>query len=146
MDYEIRRLIEGDISSSFFDTLANLDQEVDRDVTRAREVFGQLNSNPLYHFFVAVSSEDEVIGLATLLVEQKFIQGFTLKGYLEDVVVRKEYEGNGIARALVHKISEFADELGCYRINLTCRDELLAFYRSEGYSPHSNQLVRWNRS
>jgi glucosamine-phosphate N-acetyltransferase len=79
-----------------------------------------------------------IIGTTTLLVEQKFIFGGTRFGHIEDVAVRKEYEGMGVGSKLVKYATEEATKMGCMRTVLYCSDDRMSFYERLGYSYRDN--------
>ncbi|KAG8036849.1 hypothetical protein G9C98_004171 [Cotesia typhae] len=75
----------------------------------------------------------EVVGSATLVVEQKFIHNCALKGRLEDVVVNSKYRGRHLGKLLISTISQLSRSLQCYKLSLDCRDRLIGFYESLGF-------------
>jgi glucosamine-phosphate N-acetyltransferase len=95
-----------------------------------------MKSSPIYPTFVAVAGDGLVIGATTLLVEQKFIHRGGLVGHIEDVVVRKGHEGKGVGGSVVRAAVEKARELGCYKVILDCKADLVDFYKKLGFSEH----------
>ncbi|CAG9789224.1 unnamed protein product [Diatraea saccharalis] len=99
----------------------------------------------------------KIIGAATLTVEQKFIHNCSLRGRLEDVVVNDTYRGKQLGKLIVVTVSLLAQELGCYKMSLDCKDKLIKFYETLGYrleAGNSNAMnmrfvpptvVTWNR-
>jgi glucosamine-phosphate N-acetyltransferase len=79
-----------------------------------------------------------VVGATTLLVEPKFIFSGARFGHVEDVVVRKEYQGRGIGSKLVRHATEVAAKMGCMKTVLYCSDERMSFYERLGYSYRDN--------
>ncbi len=87
---------------------------------KAESIFKEIESNPLHKIFIvyAVGGEEEdnkgrsnaidikkvIGGTTTLLVEPKFIFGGGRVGHIEDVCVRKEFQGLGIAGWLVSQV------------------------------------------
>ncbi|MGB8034775.1 MAG: GNAT family N-acetyltransferase [Nitrososphaeraceae archaeon] len=108
----------------FLEVLENL-VSADIDTIRAKQILQQIKSNPLHKIFVAqeeeeggeqqeqeqqVQAQDDidkkkiktiVVGTTTLLVEPKFINKGMRVGYIEDVSVRKGYDGLGIGSQLI---------------------------------------------
>lgn len=132
--YDVRELRAADLAMGFIDTLANLSDMGGLTPDEARGVFRTVERNPLYHFFVAVTGDGLVIGATTLLVEQKFIHRGGLVGHIEDVVVRKGHEGRGVGGSVVRAAVEKARKLGCYKVILDCKADLVAFYGALGFS------------
>ena len=134
--HEVRELRAGDLEKGFLETLENLSDTGGLAPKEARGIFGPMKSNPLYHVFVAVAADGQVIGATTLLVEQKFIHHGGLVGHIEDVVVRKGHEGKGVGGSVVRAALEKARRLGCYKVILDCKEDLVDFYGRLGFSRH----------
>ena len=144
--YRIREIEESDLKrGGVLDVLENLAPVGELDRTAALSILQQIKSNPLHKVFVAVQEDENddqneglIIGTTTLLVEPKFIFGGTRFGHLEDVAVRKEYEGIGIGSKLVRHATEWAAKMGCMRTVLYCSDDRISFYKRLGYSYRDN--------
>lgn len=79
---------------------------------------------------------NQIIGFANLLVE-KNIRGGVL-GHIGDVAVRKDMQGKGVGKILIEDLKLIAKDLGCYKVNLSCDDSSLDFYKKLGFSNISN--------
>jgi len=132
--YKVRELRDADLEKGFLDTLANLSDTGGLAPAEARRLFRAMKGNPIYSMLVAVTGDGEVIGATTLLVEQKFIHRGGLVGHIEDVVVRKGHEGKGVGGFVVRAAVEKAKELGCYKVILDCKADLVDFYKKLGFS------------
>jgi GNAT superfamily N-acetyltransferase len=87
----------------------------------------------LFTCFMAVSDEGETLGIAFIYFAYSTWVGKML--YLEDLVVREEYRRNGIGKALLNKVFEYAREQDCKRVRwqaLEWNKPALNFYRSVG--------------
>jgi glucosamine-phosphate N-acetyltransferase len=80
--------------------------------------------------FVA-EKDDKIVGTVSVLIEPKFSNGFKSVAHLEDVAVRREYQGQGIAKALIEEAIKYAKKKDCYKVILDCDDSLINFY--EGF-------------
>jgi glucosamine-phosphate N-acetyltransferase len=90
-----------------------------------------------------VNDKKIIVGTTTLLVEPKFIFGGARVGHIEDVSVRKEFQGFGIGSWLVEHATTVAEsEMGCIKIVLDCSDETMPFYEGLGYSYQDNCMVK----
>jgi glucosamine-phosphate N-acetyltransferase len=140
--YRIREIEEDDLKGGgVLEVLENLAPVGELDRTAARNILQQIKSNPLHKVFVAVQddgNDDDDVGATTLLVEPKFIFSGARFGHVEDVVLRKEYEGKGIGSKLVRHATEAAAKMGCMKTVLYCSDERLSFYERLGYSYRDN--------
>jgi len=101
--------------------------------------FGKIKQNPNHIIYVAIDNK-KIVGSTTLLIEQKFIHDGGLVGHIEDVVVRKDYEGNGIGIKLVTSLLERAKEKNCYKTILDCKDDVKQFYERIGFKRESNGM------
>ena len=152
-------LKQEDLDRGFLETLNSLIAETSKklDRSKAESIFQEIESNPLHKIFVvyAVGQEDNkgcsnavdnkkvIVGTTTLLVEPKFIFGGGRVGHIEDVSVRKEFQGLGIGSWLVEHATTVAESvMGCVKIVLDCSDETMPFYQRLGYSYQDNCMVK----
>ena len=103
------------------------------------QVLQKIKQNPNHIIHVAVD-DNKIIGSTTLFIEQKFIHDGGLVGHIEDVVVRKDYEGKGIGIKLVISMLERAKEKNCYKTILDCKDDVKQFYERIGFKHESNGM------
>ena len=75
----------------------------------------------------------QVVGAATLVVEEKFIHGCGQVGRVEDVVVGDEYRGRQLGKFLVAVAVLLAARLRCYKVTLNCKDTMIKFYNGIGF-------------
>jgi glucosamine-phosphate N-acetyltransferase len=136
--FVIRELRNSDFENGFFETLSNLSQigSIDRDSERAARVLKTIRKNNTTRIYVAEKNDGEIIGSITLLLEQKFIHDGGKVGHIEDVVTRKEYNGQGIGSALVQKCIDVARRLNCYKVILDCSQNNIPFYEKAGFRKH----------
>ena len=137
----------------FLDVLENL-VPVGLDRIRAKQILQEIKSNPLHKIFVAQEEEGieqqeqqiqaqvdigkkkktKVVGTTTLLVEPKFINKGMRVGYIEDVSVRKGFDGLGIGSQLITYATQDAISVeGCRKILLYCSKNTMPFYEKLGY-------------
>ncbi len=131
-DFIVRELRVEDLEKGFFETLANLIPVGDLSTERARGIFDELSSNSVYTVFVA-ELEGQIVGAATLLIEQKFLFNGGRMAHIEDVATRKGYERRGIGKALQNAAAQKAIAMGCFRIDLCCEKENIPFYEQCGF-------------
>jgi len=138
-EIEIREIEEGDLDKGFLETLDFLRKASDIDKNKAKEILKKIKQNQNHIIHVAVD-DNKIVGSTTLLIEQKFIHDGGLVGHIEDVVVRKNYEGNGIGIKLVTSLLERAKEKNCYKTILDCKDNVKQFYERIGFKRESNGM------
>ena len=135
----IREIEEDDLEKGFLETLDFLRNASDLDKNKANEILKKIKQNPNHIIYVAIDNK-KIVGSTTLLIEQKFIHDGGLVGHIEDVVVRKDYEGKGIGIKLVTSLLEPAKEKNCYKTILDCKDDVKQFYERIGFKRESNGM------
>jgi glucosamine-phosphate N-acetyltransferase len=132
MEWTIREMTPADLNSRFLETLASL-SEVGLTPDEAEPVFRRRLVQGI-RTYVALQGR-QVIGTASLLVEQKYIHRGGLVGHIEDVAVHRTWQGRGIGTAVVGFATEEARKVGCYKVVLDCFEGLVPFYTRLGYRP-----------
>ena len=139
MSFIIRELKEEDLSNGFVETLSNLSEvgKLANDTIRKREILREIK-NKNYRIVIAEDNQNhQIIGSATLVIEQKFIHNGGKAGHIEDVVTRKGYEGKGIGKEILKELIKIAKDNECYKIILDCDEKLVNFYEKTGFKKHS---------
>lgn len=138
----IREINESDIQNGFLEVLNNL---VSPNLTEeeAIKIIKKIKSNELHKIFVAIqTTNNQVIGCITLLIEFKFISKGIRVGYIEDVAVRRGYEGKGIGRKLVNYATNFATmNAKCGKLILYCSKNNITFYAKMGFKIDEGAVV-----
>jgi glucosamine-phosphate N-acetyltransferase len=138
----IREIEYDDIDKGFLEVLENLlSPEIDNE--NAKNILKKIKSNPLHKIFVAQdNTNDKIVGTTTLLIEPKFINKGMQVGYIEDVSVRKGYEGLGIGFRLVDYANNYAiSKESCKKILLYCSEKNKPFYQKLGYKLANDTFV-----
>jgi len=138
-EIEIREIKENDLENGFLETLDFLRKASDLDKNKAKEILEKIKQNSNQIIQVAITDK-KIVGCITLLIEQKFIHDGGLVGHIEDVVVRKDYEGKGIGMKLVTSMLEYAKRKNCYKTILDCKDDVKQFYERIGFKRESNGM------
>jgi glucosamine-phosphate N-acetyltransferase len=141
----IRKLQRRDFYNGFLLSLDSLSKSSRIKPKKANIIFDKISKNP-DHVIYVVTYNGEVIGATTLLIEQKFIHDGGKVGHIEDVVVRKEYQGKGVGKKIVNALLKYAEKKGCYKTILDCSDDLIPFYENIGFKRYSNSLRFDHRS
>lgn len=142
---KIRKLQKKDLYNGFLLSLDSLRKSSHLKPKKANTIFNKISKNPDYIIYVAIDG-GKVIGATTLLIEQKFIHDGGKVGHIEDVVVRKGYQGKGIGKKIVNALLKYAEKKGCYKTILDCTDDLIPFYENLGFKRHSNSMRFDHRS
>ena len=145
MTVKIRQLQEKDLFNGFLESLDSLRKASDLNPKKAKTIFKKMKSVPDHAIYVAVH-DSKIIGSATIFVEQKFIHKGGKVGHIEDVVVSKEYQGEGVGLKLIKVLIQYAERKGCYKTVLDCTDEVMPFYKKLGFKHFSNSMRFDHRS
>jgi glucosamine-phosphate N-acetyltransferase len=140
MSFILRELQPNDLSNGFFETLSNLSEveSISKEKNLAEKIYNIIKYNKNYIIIIAEDNKNhQVIGTATLLIEQKFIHNGGKAGHVEDVVTRKGYENKGIGKEIMRELIKIAKENGCYKIILDCDEKVISFYEKIGFRKHS---------
>ena len=135
----IREIEENDLEKGFLESLDFLRKASDIDKNKAKEILKKIKQNPNHIIHVAIDDK-KIVGSTTLFIEQKFIHDGGLVGHIEDVVIRKDYEGQGIGMKLVLRVLDIAKQRKCYKTILDCKDDVKAFYEKIGFHEESNGM------
>ena len=136
---EIREIEEDDLERGFLETLDYLRNVSGLDKNKAREILKKIKQNPNHIIHVA-TNDKKIVGSTALFIEQKFIHDGGLVGHIEDVVVRKDYEGQGIGMKLVISLLDVSKTKKCYKTILNCEDSLKLFYEKIGFKKATNEM------
>ena len=138
-EIKISEIEEDDLEKGFLETLDFLRNASGLDKNKAREILKKIKQNPNHIIHVA-TDDKKIVGSTTLFIEQKFIHDGGLVGHIEDVVVRKDYEGQGIGMKLVISLLDVAKQKKCYKTILNCEDSLKIFYEKIGFKKTTNEM------
>ena len=136
---KIRKLQRKDIYNGFLLSLDSLRKSSDIKPKKANMIFKKISKNSDLMIYVAIEDK-KVIGAASVLIEQKFIHNGGKVGHIEDVAVRKEFQGKGVGQRLVNGLLQYAKKRGCYKTILDCSDDLIPFYENLGFKRYSNSM------
>ena len=136
---KIRKLQRKDIYNGFLLSLDSLRKSSHIKPKKANVIFNKITKNSHQTIYVA-EENSKIIGSASILIEQKFIHDGGKVGHIEDVAVRKEFQGKGVGRKIVVALLKYAEKQGCYKTILDCTDELIPFYENIGFKRHSNSM------
>ena len=135
----IRKIIETDLENGFLESLDNLRQTSNLEQSSVRDILKKILDNENHIIHVA-ELNGKIVGSTTLLIEQKFIHAGGFVGHIEDVVVNKEFEGQGIGMKLVLSLLDVAKERKCYKTILNCENKLIPFYEKIGFKQKSTEM------
>jgi len=132
----MRPLNSGDYERGFLKLLEQLTNVGDVTKEMYSERFHSMMSCTGTYYITVVedTSAGEIVGAASLIIEQKFIHSAASRGRIEDVVINSEYRGKQLGKLLVETMTLLGKYLGIYKISLECKDSNIGFYESFGYA------------
>lgn len=133
----IRRINENDYLG-IFNLLNQLTDSPTLDNDKFNDIISQ--SNKLIY---VVEIDNVIIATATLLIDTKLTRGDSNIGYIEEVVTDKNYRNKGISKQLLQYIIDVAKQYKCYKLILTCNDDLINFYTSVGFNTRQNSMIKY---
>ena len=83
---------------------------------------------------ICICDRENIVGMGTLMVEQKIIHNFNKVGHIEDVVINSKYKGQGYGKQLIHYLTYLAKQNKCYKVILDCSRKVSGFYEKCGYT------------
>jgi len=86
-----------------------------------KEIYKTSNS-----ILFGVTIKNTLVGIGSLWVEKKYYKGKS--GHIEDIIIDKNHQNQGLGKKLLKFITETAKERGCYKVQLHCKPELKSFY------------------
>jgi len=135
---EFRRMIGPDLKNGFLETLSAL-TDVNLDYESAVKIFQRRMRDKIYTY-VAVDDDGQVLATATLIFEHKFIHAGGVVGHIEDVAVRENLQGKGYGRQLVQDLIEEAERMGCYKVILDCKADVMPYYEKQGFKESQRNM------
>tara|TARA_B110001450_G_C17554783_1_gene454193 strand:+ start:47 stop:469 length:423 start_codon:yes stop_codon:yes gene_type:complete len=90
---------------------------------------------------ICMCNTQGVIGVGTIIIEQKIIHSFSKVGHIEDVVIDSEYKGQGYGKQLIGYLTYLGKQQKCYKVILDCSPELRGFYEKCGYTEKNSSMA-----
>ena len=139
MNFNIRELDFDDYYKNYFDLLSQLTISNKIEFEIWEKQLKEINNNP-YHTIFVIEHENKIIGSITLLIELKMIRGANKVSHIEDVIIRKDYRGQGLAKKLIDYCINISKLNKCYKIILNCNEELVKFYNRFGFENRNKEM------
>lgn len=132
-------------SSDTFDAIHHLVALLDKDYKPLldKDIKEMLDS-PNCFIFVAKTSQSKIVGMATLVV---YRIPYTKKAVLEDLVVDKNFRGQGIGTKLIKTVIAKAKKTDAFVIDFTSRptrESANNLYKKLGFKQRETNVYRLN--
>ncbi len=106
-------------------------------------VMGKILNNSDYYLNVCES--DKILsGTSMFFIQQNLSHGGRPVGHVENVVVDKNYRGQGISKLLVNDLLKFSNLTGCYKTILDCSKKNVPVYASMNFKETGEVQMRLN--
>mmetsp|Transcript_1365 Transcript_1365/g.3178 ORF Transcript_1365/g.3178 Transcript_1365/m.3178 type:complete len:347 (+) Transcript_1365:103-1143(+) len=92
------------------------------------------NFQELLKFAVETQNGRKMIGCCTLIIEKKLTHSLCKLGHLENLSLLPGYTHEVYGRSIVEAMVKCAREHGCYRVDITLAEALLASYEQLGFN------------
>jgi GNAT superfamily N-acetyltransferase len=124
---------------------AELETPGDRpvDLAAAENLFARIQQDPNYTIYVALA-QDIIIGAFSLLIMDNLAHGGAPSGIVEDVVVHRDWRGQGVGRQMMRFALEQCRQANCYKLSLSSNLQRTAahrFYEALGFQRHGYSYV-----
>lgn len=91
---------------------------------------------------VAHTQDGHIVGTIKILIEYKLHNNLGKMAHIEDVVVHKDYRKQHIGTQLVEEALKYTKD--CYKVVLSCKPELVAFYQRHHFNHSGSTLTLYN--
>ena len=147
--YEIRKAETGDIRqlSGLLAVLLEQEQEFSADHEKQQIGLEMIIDNPETGLILVLQENEtgKIIGMVNLLFTVSTALGGRV-AILEDMVLLKEYRGQGLGSRLISAALDHASGCGCLRVTLLTDSENTGaheFYRKNGFRPSVMTAMRY---
>ena len=128
--FTFRKLEKDDYDNGLFECLAQLatvGSITKEDFERRFDLIDPQHSSS-YKIIVGIDKDTkEIVCYGTILFELKFVHNLGIWGHIEDIVVKKSYNGLQLGRHLIFILKEISRINMCYKIILNWKEELTKF-------------------
>ena len=76
---------------------------------------------------------NNIIGTGSIFLEKKISHDFKNVGHIEDIIVDKEFRGNGYGKYIINYLINYAKNNNCYKIILNTDEKNIKFYQKCGF-------------
>ena len=88
---------------------------------------------PPNHNIFAYTIYNNIVGLITVIIEQKIIHNGKCVAHIEDLTVDKNYQNQKIGKQLINFALTYANENNCYKCILDCDNNMENYYINNSF-------------
>ncbi|QRV88835.1 GNAT family acetyltransferase [Ceratobasidium sp. AG-Ba] len=107
--------------------------------------FQQLKRFPNTYFVIVIidTSNDQVVGTGTVVMERKLIRNLGLVGHIEDIVVSPKMQGKKLGLRVINTLTHISEQQGAYKTILNCSNDNIPFYQKCGFKQKENEMAKY---
>jgi len=145
-DLHMRPLSRTDLSRSHLAVLSVLTSTPELSEAQYVQAFNSLLSCPNTYFTLVIVSRDtdQVVGVGSVFLEQKFTRNLGRVGHIEDIAVDKSMQGRKLGLRIIQALTGISEKVGCYKTILNCSDANIPFYQKCGFEKKENEMAKYH--
>lgn len=136
--FSLRLLERDDIFDGYFELINHFTRDLHITEMDVMGYFNELQ-NQFFKTFV-IKYNGQVIATAKIVLERKAHNNCRKMGNIQDFVIHPDYRNNGLGRLLMEKLVEVGKEEDCYKIILSCNDDVKGFYEKMDFIRKGNEM------
>lgn len=129
-----RKLELEDHKRGFIELLGQLTEAPALTNEKFKKIFDTRSTMNTYTLVAVDQEKNLVIGTGSVVFEAKFIRCGIMKGYIEEMVISKEYRGMGLGINIINKLIDYSvNEFNVYKLVLSADMKNKEFYEKCGF-------------
>ncbi|EHK96190.1 putative Glucosamine 6-phosphate N-acetyltransferase 1 [Glarea lozoyensis 74030] len=139
-NFKFRPLSRDDYDAGHLDVLRDLAEVGPITKEQWTERYDWMKGSQGSYYVLVIEHEGKVVGTGTLIAEKKFLFRLGVQGHIEDISIKKEFQGKGLGKALLAALGEVAKGAGCYKSILDCNAQKSEFYVKCGFEKKGMEM------
>ena len=126
---------------NYKEVMVLLQQLTDAPMIEEKDYFHIISKLSNNQYIFTITNNNKVIGIISLLIEQKLIHNGGKVAHIEDLVVDKLHQKKGYASQLIQHALSVAQLHNCYKCILNCNDDVKPLYEKNGFTKKTNGMA-----
>ena len=141
--YIIRKIEVNDYNKKYVDLLSQLSIVDSKDDITFEKFISYIDTLHNKHMIYVIENNNSIISTITIIIEDKIIHNMGRVMHIEDVIVDKNYRGEGLGKMLLQYAIDIAEKEKCYKIILNCSEETRGFYEKCDFIKKNVQMAKY---
>ena len=141
--YIIRKIEVNDYNKKYVDLLSQLSIVDSKDDITFEKFISYIDTLHNKHMIYVIENNNSIISTITIIIEDKIIHNMGRVMHIEDVIVDKNYRGEGLGKMLLQYAIDIAEKEKCYKIILNCSEETRGFYEKCDFIKKNIQMAKY---